>query len=406
MRKIVTTPGAHNRTGHALVGGALATLLLVSACGDRAADHSGEAASGPAVLPCAVVLDDQALRAFYDVADRVAAGQTVTLEELGNLAATPVLDHWRRSFAPENLTSAWAGRMMFLALVGEDQLPERLRTKSRRPELVLSYQTAIEQRRHIEDFIATLASSDILCGIRGEVEPWLEPGVLPDTLRVEVLAGYPEIRLFEDRLLLDGGLAWASGREQLPRFLAAILYNRFGAMPGPQPADVSGDAILLESLRLITNLVAPALIERTEQIIYDKRHQLLGRSAPNPTVIADQAHRTLLILDPSLTRVREQVETTDEDWLQLYRLFVGAQSWQATGWYVGQIIDERLGRERLHQAVRHPADLIAAYHEAVQATDGSTMATPQTLRWYFDSPPAFSDDNARWLEDRLRAYFR
>lgn len=405
MRKIVMTPGAHNRTGRALLGGAVATLLLTAACGDRAAERS-EVAGGPTVLPCAVTVDDQALRAFYGVADRVAAGQTVTVEDLGDLAATPVLDRWRRSYAPEEIPAAWTGRMMYLALVGEDQLPERLKAKSRRADLMLAYEVTLEQRRHIEDFAAELASGDILCGIRDEIEPWLGPGVLPDTLRVELLASFAEIRLFEDRLLLDGGLAWASGREQLPRFLAAILYKELGEVAGKAPANVSGDAILLESLRLITNLVAPAMIERSDQIVFDKRHRLLGMSAPSPTVIADQAHRTLESLAPGLTRVRRLASTTDEDWLQLYRLFVGAQSWQATGWYLGQVIDQRLGRERLHQAVRHPADLIAAYQEAARSTDGSTTAEPHTMRWYFDTAPALADDDARWLEDRLRAYFQ
>lgn len=406
MRKIVMTPGAHNRAVRALLGSAMATLLLVSACGDGDADGSGQATDKPTTLTCAVVVDDQALQAFFEVADRVAAGQSVTVEDLGDLASTPVMDHWRRSFAPENITATWTGRMMFLALVGEDQLSERLRAKGRRMDLVLAYQATVEQRRHIEDFASELATGDILCGVRDQVEPWLAPGLLPDTLRVELIAGYPEIRLFEDRLLLDGGLAWASGREQLPRFLAAILYKELGTRPGQSPANASGDAILLESLRLVTNLVAPALIERSDQIIFDKRHPLLARSAPSPSVIADQAHRTLLSVAPGVARVRGLANPTDSDWQQLYRLFVGAQSWQATAWYMGQIIDERLGRERLQQAVRHPADLIAAYHEAARSRDGSTMAAPGTVRWYLDTPPTFSDDDAHWLEDRLRAHFR
>lgn len=402
MRKIVTTPPADNRSRRMLLIGAVATLLLATACGDGR-DEQAAAPPGP---PCAVVVDDQALRAFFDAADRVAAGQDVTVDDLGNLAANPVLDRWRRSFSPEGITPAWVGRMMFLALVGKDQLPERLQDKSLRMDLVRAYEVTLENRRHIEDMAASLASEDILCSIRPELQPWLDPGAVPDTLRVELLAAYPEIRLYEDRLLLDGSLAWAAGREQLPRFLAAILYKELGALDGKAPADVTGDAILLESLRLITNLVAPAMIERTDQIIFDRRHQLLRGASPDPSTIADQAHRTLRSLDPSLTRVRGLAEPTDEDWRQIYRLFVGAQSWQATGWYLGQVIDERLGRERLVAAVRHPADLIAAYQEAVHARDNATTATPQTLRWYLDTPPALSDANARWLDTRLRDHFR
>lgn len=402
MRKIVTTPPAANRFGRVLLIGAVATLLLAAACGDSR-DEPATARPGP---PCAVVVDDQALRAFYDAADRIAAGQEVTVEDLGNLAGNPVLDRWRRSYSPENITPAWVGRMMFLALVGKDQLPERLQDKSLRMDLVRAYEVTLENRRHIEEVAASLASEDILCRIRPELEPWLGPGALPDTLRIDLLAGYPEIRLYEDRLLLDASLAWAAGREQLPRFLAAIMFKELGTLAGQAPADVTGDAIVLESLRLITNLVAPAMIERMDQIIFDKRHRLLRGASPDPSTIADQAHRTLRSLDPTLTRIRGLAEPTDDDWLQAYRLFVGAQSWQATGWYLGQVIDERLGRERLQAAVRHPADLIAAYQEAVQSRDNTTTATPQTLRWYLDTPPALSDANARWLDMRLRDHFR
>ncbi|MEZ4386493.1 MAG: hypothetical protein R3D98_02725 [Candidatus Krumholzibacteriia bacterium] len=400
MRKIVTTPHRHNRAARACV--LLLPLCLLAACGDRKADIPPP----PAQPPCAVTVNDQALQQFYAVADARAAGKTVGIEDLGNLAAAGPLDLWRRSFAPENVTPAWVGRMLFLALVGEDELPDRYRDKPVRMDLVLAYREALARRAEIQQTAADLMSGDVLCRVRGELEPWLVPGALPDTLRVDLLVGYPEIRLFEGHVLLDGGLAWAAGREQLPRFVAAIVYKDLGERPGRAPRDVTGDAIVLETLRLVTNLIPSAMIERTDQIVFDKRHSLLSGAAPSPESICDQAYRTLASLDLELTRVRQLARPTDEDWLRIYRLFVGAQSWQASAWYMGQVIDARLGRERLQAATHHPADLLAAYQEASLMHDGTSAADPQSVRWYLDQAPAFTADNARWLDERLRAYFR
>ena len=228
---------------------------------------------------------------------------------------------------------------------------------------------------------------------------------LPDTLRIDLLAGYPEMRRFEDHVLLDAGMAWASGRGQLPGFVASLVYRDVASLEGRQPANASGEAILLETLRLVFNEVAPAHLDQITTLVFDRRHDLLAGASPSPEAIGEQATRTLRSLAGGLRGVRAREPSDDAQWQQLYRLFVGAQSWQATAWFLGEVIDDRLGRARLHEAVRHPADLFAAYHEACAVPAKDDGATPQTLAWFVANPPSLGDGNVTWLTERLRAYF-
>jgi len=142
------------------------------------------------------------------------------------------------------------------------------------------------------------------------------------------------------------------------------------------------------------------MIEETDSIVFDKRHELLSGSAPEPKAIYDQAVRTLVSLDLSLTRVLAKDETVDDDWFALYRLFVGAQSWQATAWYMGQMIEERLGLETLQQSLESPALFWATYQQASELPDGS-FEHEGTVPWYRATAPSFTEKNATWINHQL-----
>ncbi|MBD3222983.1 hypothetical protein GF314_17270 [bacterium] len=403
MRKIVTTRRADNHaTGAAVV---LLTVLLIAGCGGGDGEDQDPRASAPPTAPCPMTVDDTAMRTFYAMVDRIEAGEDVSLDDLGRLFAEPELDRWRRSFAPDNIPQRWLARQLHIALIGEEGLPERLQQKSKQADLIFGYREAVKQRERIETHAASLLDGETLCRAYELLERWAPAEAIPDSLPIHLVVGYPEIRYHDGHVHLDPGLAWAAGHEQLPRFLAALVYREIAQYPGRPPHAATGPAILLESLRVVHNHVVPSYVEQTAEIVFDPRHSLLSGGSASPQSICEQAYRTLVSLDADLTRVRGLDRPSDEDWRRLYRLFVGAQSFQATAWYFGQIIAAHGGDDRLVAAARHPADMIAAYQEAALATEPAPGAPEESLDWYLTNPPAFSPENARWLDERLRAHF-
>jgi hypothetical protein len=401
LRKISTPPATDNLRLVAAV--ALTALLAVAGCGGGADDQADQTRTG--TTDCRVVVDDQAVHAFYDLVDRVEAGEDVTIDDTIALCTTGALDRWRQTLAPEPNKPRWVGLMMFIGVVGEEKLDDSLRGKARQPNLISAFEQAVALRRYLEPRAAELMTGELLCRTETLLAEWAPADSLPAELPIDLVCARPEIRYYDGRVTLDVGLAWAAGDQQLPGFIASLVYKEIVHYPGLAPKEATGPGILMESWRIVHNLVVPARLERTEQIVFDKRHPLLAGNGPEPEAIAGQAHRTLQSLDGQLTRVRGFEAVTDDDWLLLYRLFVGAQSWQATGWYTGQVIERALGTERLKAASRHPADLLVAYQEAAQATTPDESELEGTVGWMLSRPPAFSADNFEWFESELRRYF-
>jgi hypothetical protein len=226
-----------------------------------------------------------------------------------------------------------------------------------------------------------------------------------DTLRVDLIVGHPEIRHYEGHTMVDASLAWAAGRRQLVRSIASVIHRDVAAIEGVEPTDAHGEGILLESLRLVRNEGLPAVIDDMTSITFDPRHPLLASASPRPDTICEAAIRTLAALDVGLTRVRAMPAATDEDWQQLFRLFVGAQSWTPTGWYMARVIETELGRERLQEAGATVPGFVTAYQDAALLAGQRTVADRGSMDWFLTQAPAFSDENAAWLQEELRRRF-
>ena len=406
MRKISMALRQHQFAGPGLL--LVGLLLTMGACGDGGhGDDRTDAETGGARLArgCALVIDDHSLQAFYALADRVAAGQEVPLEEMTDLVSEPIWDRWRRSFEPEPLAAARVGRALFIALRGREDLPDRLRDKAAPSDLVGNYKLTLERREQIVPFVDAFIAEEIGCEVFGVLSPWLDASAMPDTVRIDVLVGHPEIRLYEDHVMLDAGLAWAAGREQLVRFLASVIYRDRDTIDGRDPDHARGEAILLETLRLVRNEAIPSLLDRMTEVTFDPRHRLLAGASPQPDEICLQAQRSIISLDSALDHVRSLAEPGDEDWMHLYRLFVGARSVQPTGWYMARVIEERFGQERLAAAKASVADFFAAYQEAALQSPPEPSAADGTLAWYLETAPRLSADNAAWLDVELRRQF-
>lgn len=416
MRKITGDPSPHNaprrrRQAAPALGLVLLLGALSTGCGDSQDQATADRRTGGApqallaARSCPLLVSRAGLQDFWTLSDRIAAGERYSLEDLVELADSPSWQLWRRSYLQDIVQAEPIGRALFIALIGRDQLPERQRDRTIRLDLVRNFELTRDRRQEITAAVDRFIEQERGCEIRDRLQGYLPAAALPDTLRIEFMVGLPELRLFEDVFMVDAGLAWAAGQEQLTRFLTSTLYKRLTLVEGPIPGNARGVDILLHSLRLVRNEAVAAYIDQAPEIAFEPRHPILGRVSPKPDEFASQALRTLTSLDAGITQVRALAEPTDEDWRNLYRLFVGAQSWQPTGWFMARTIADQLGTARLQEVGRSVPDLVAAYQEAASGLPGTTEAGRGTLEWFLASAPAFSADNAAWLDRELRRLF-
>ncbi len=420
-RKITGTAEPHNahhgsspalRRGRRL-GWRPSRLLALAACaavlgacgGGQTRQDAPDAPRAQRTRACAAVISDQGLREFVALAERAASGGEVALEDLNSLVATDVYARWRRSFTPDSLLAAPVARHMFIAMQGREQLPDQQRAKVARLDLVLNFQQTIERRGEIAAFISEFTGAERVCDVYRLLGDYLPAGDLPETLRLEFVAGLPEIRLVDGTLFVDASLAWASGHEQLVRALASILYRQISHVEGVAPHRAHGADILLQSLRLVRNEAIAAFIDGIVDKTYDIRHGRLAGASARPDDLLGSAYRTLTILDAQLAAVRTNPAATDEDWLHLHRLFAGTQAWISVGWLMANTINDQLGLAHLREAGRSVPDLFAAYQEACALLPTHTDAAARTADWYIANAPAFSPENAAWLDRELRRLF-
>jgi hypothetical protein len=335
----------------------------------------------------------------------VAAGEAVTVQEMGQAVSGRAWDHWRRSFAPERIAPARVARSLFIALRSQEELPPRLRSKAVEREQVRNYTFALEQRDRLTRYLEEFVASDVLCDVPKLLEGWVPADALPDTLRVDLVVGLPEIRYFEGRFLVDPGLAWASGREQIVRFLASTLYRDVAAIEGVDPDRAQGPDIALHTLRLLRNEAVPAYLDRLADIGFDGRHPVLAHAAVSPVDLCDQALRSLEGLDAVLTRLRSWEDPRQAEWPQVYRFFVGSQSWQATSWYMARTIAAALGEDRLREASTTVRGFWAAYQEAARTMPAEPDARRTSVKYFLQQAPPLSAENAAWVDRELARLF-
>lgn len=407
MRKIDGTSQGHN-AAHRL---AVLTLVVaagaaLSGCGsDKPAAQRYETGAPTVASRCALVVSDAGLREFYDLADLVAAGQRPDLAAMTAAADTPTWQFWRRSYLQEIVRPEPVGRAMHIAMLGRDELPDRQRDKTVRLDLVRNFELAIERRAEITAAVERFVADERGCQVKDRLRGFLPQSDLPDTLRLAFMVALPEIRFFEDVLLVDAGLLWASGQDQLVRFLASTVYKQRTLVDGRSPSQATGPAILLHCLRLVRNEGVAAYLDAMDEISFEPRHPILGRSSPKPDELCLAATRTLRSLDTNLTDARRREHTPDEQWMDFFRLFVAAGSWQSTGWFMAEVIVDRLGLERLQTDGRSVPAFFAAYHEAAAIAKPAPQAPPGSVARFVADPPAFSPENAAWLDHELRQLF-
>ncbi len=389
MRKIAQPCRSHNASA------SRAATCLVVGLGVAFAGCQGTrpAKTTPAVhvaQRCALVVDTSGLDAFWSAADRLQAEPDTPAEVVGAaLEASPAWRRWRESYAPNVVSPAQLGRIVRAAVLGREGLPADELRKLTQRDTERSQAFTLAQRDRVQEFVTTVVAEETFCDVWTRVRPWIRPEVLPDTLRVDLLAAKAEIRLFEGHHLVDAGMALAGGREQLTRLLASVLYRKLEGLDGSSPGEVKGKAVLAETLRLVRNEGIVAYLDDLPTLFFDRAHPILGGVAPVPEDLCETARLNLQNLEQVVTRqLARPADARDYEGVHLH--FGGSRGWPATGWFMATVIARRLGEPRLQAAARSVPDFLAAYQDAARANPPSPGAAPGTVDHFVATAPVLS----------------
>jgi hypothetical protein len=389
VRKIAQRHISHNAPARWAVAGLLLVLGGATAgCqGHRLA--AGKAAAHVAQR-CALVVDTSGLDAFWVAADQIQSAPEIPSAAIGaDLAALPVWRRWCQSYAPEVVSADLLGLTVRAATLGLDRLTPVEAGKLPRRDVVRCQAFTLAQRARVQEFVRTFMAEESACAVWPLARAWVRPEALPDTLRIDLLAGNAEIRLFEGHFLVDAGLALACGPKQMSRFLASTLYRKLEATEERSPGEVQGEAVLAQTLRLVRNEGVAAYIDDLPNLYFSKEHPALAGSAPVPEDVCATARLNLLYVEQVVTR-QLALPAATRDFTDVHLNFVGSRGWQATGWFMATVIARRLGEPRLQAAARSLSGFLAAYHEAAAMNPPAAAAAPGSVDQFVATAPVFS----------------
>ena len=223
---------------------------------------------------CSLTTDTSAWTAFKEIADRVASGADVTKEQLDAFGDQPTVTLWRNSLQPGVPSALRVGNWLEGTFWEELGRTGKQKLSSNRVIFVRSYRFSVDNRTIIDERLAELTGPR-KCGIAELTNYWIEPGLLPQPLAIHFLPAKAEIRIFEGSLLVDTGVVGAVSVDQVIRNMAALLYRKYQAVPGPNPMEVEGDEALANAFRVLMNEGLIGWIEQAVTLEFDSGHPVL-----------------------------------------------------------------------------------------------------------------------------------
>jgi hypothetical protein len=388
VRKIAQPHAPHNARARLAAAGLLLLLAATTGCQDTRPGTTTPAAH--VARGCALVVDTSGLDAFWQAAEKLQAEPVLTAAAAGALIATdPVWRRWRESYEPDVVSPDQLGLVLRGAVLGTQSLAPDEATKLVRRDAARGQAFTLAQRARVQTFVDDFVAQEAACAVWPLARAWIRPEALPDTLHVDLLAAAAEIRLYEGHHLVDAGLALVSGREQLTRLLASVLYRKLEATAGPSPGEVAGEAVLAHSLRLVRNEGIAAYIDDLPNLFFGHEHPSLAGSAPVPEEVCATARLNLLNIE-RVVADQLSLPAAERDFAGVHITFVGSRGWQATGWFMAAVIADRQGEQQLQAVARSLPDFVAAYQVAALANPPDPGAAVGTLAYFLATAPAFS----------------
>jgi len=395
----------HNRPGTSILAGLLILVLVLPAGGCRRDDEVADTpavrvptsapadpararpvAASPAPSPAdlgdaATSIDISAARGWLVLARRLAAGERPTLADFTRLYDLPGFAHaYDDPFGPRALRPGNLKRLTDYLFLGRKAAGGR---QPKRQDVLHNLEYLRPRLARLDTFLTELAGSDLARRSLAMAAPWLPPGNVPRSLTVRLFVGPPSIRYWEPdhEMIVDAGLALASGRQQLARLVAANLYRYHAPVLGPRPEEASsGDRALAAAFDELRRQGIAAWIERLPDLSFDPAHPDLGdpnRRHSDPVAEAAGWLPTVFdMLDGLLGQDDRQLLAQRGRSLGDY-LRIGGRA-PVLGYAMAALIDDRLGPATLQACCNDPVAFVARYQQA--ATDGGATGRLSLLK--------------------------
>lgn len=346
----------------------LAVLIVcVPACSEEAGTEGKPSAkSANQSSDCSLTTDTSAWTTFKEIADRIATGEDVTKEQLDAFGDQPTVALWRNSLQPGVPSALRVGNWLEGTFWEELGRTGKQKLSSNRVIFVRSYRFSVDNRTIIDERLAELTGPR-KCDIAELTNYWIEPGLLPQPLAIHFLPAKAEIRIFEGSLLVDTGVVGAVSVDQVIRNMAALLYRKYQAVPGPNPMEVEGDEALANAFRVLMNEGLIGWIEQAVTLEFDSGHPVLYKVKIIPEDFFLKTQETIDLMNRRLPSMLDDEAVMAEEGQPLAGYLAGMNAYGSTGYGMSAVIAARLGEERLHEVGCSVPAFLAAYQEAASA---------------------------------------
>lgn len=383
MRKIIPDALHHNAPGPVVIragrpalafGLALGLALTIGACAPENKTPDKAASTGPTDQGnCPVVIDTSAWTAFQDLTERLHTGSTVTDEDFLAFGDLPTVVLWRESLQPRSPSAYKLANWLEGAFWTELGREGKRTPKPDREGVSHSYLYSYDNRDLIDQRLAELSGAK-LCQLDSLARYWIDPEKMPDPVTLHFLPAKAEIRIAEGSLFVDTGVVAAETTGQLIRQTAALLYRKYGSVPGSNPTTLTGEDAIAASFLVFMNEGITGWIEKTLDLEFAPSHPRLSSVKIIPEEFFLKAQETVEMLNSNLGPILADESEMAAKGSAFARHLVGMNALGMTGYAMTAVIAGHLGEERLKE-VRHsvPA-FIAAYQEAaLQNPDPAPM---------------------------------
>jgi len=384
------------------------TTLVMTGCGDRSQQSSQKtdrASDNVSSVDCPVEINIATWAVFADIADRLAAGQTVPRAEIDAYSILPVVTKWRGSQAPHAPQAKNLANWIEAAWWEEQGHTGRQKLSTNRVVLGRLYRYSQEHRAEIDAMLDEFQSTGLACQAYDQAVSWIDPALIPNPLIINFVPSAAEVRIFEGEVFIDTSVLRAGGPHQVSRQITALLYRKFGTLAGTNPRETTGAASVAECMRLFMNEGIAGTVESTLTIEFDSEHPSLYKIHIIPDDFFRKTQETVANLNKWLAPLIDDDEAMASGGIEVARALIGNNAFGQTGLGMTAVITGRLGEERLHQVNGSVPMFLAAFQEAA-LLNADPVPDPGLLGIeYFESVPPFQPAVYQGLQALVDEYF-
>lgn len=312
---------------------------------------------------CRLTTDISAWNAFKVIADRVAGGENVPLDDFYDYAELPTLTLWRESLEqkapPAQRIAKWLEGVFWEEM---GRKGEQKRSPDR-TDYLHNCNYSLQNRERIDARLAELAGPR-KCEMDELIRYWTDAENLPGDITIHFLPAKPEIRILEGNLFVDTGVLAAGSVDQIIGSSASLLYRRYQAIPGTNPMELEGELSVAQAFRVLVNEGVIGWIDQAASLEFDKNHPALYKVNLIPENFFLKAQEALGLINRQLGKMLDDEADMNTRGRFFAEHLAAMNAFSQTGYGMSAVIFHRLGKDRLKEASRSVPGFLATYQEA------------------------------------------